>query len=217
MIRGAEGFNVGGLPLELDFAVSLLEQIVVVRHGETVGQSSIRYYGATDIALSGLGADQVAIAARAIGEQRFDLVVASPLQRAWQSARIVVPGEPIQLEPGFREIDFGHWEGLTKEEIEATDPSGYAQWQREGIEFDFPGGETRVGFRARVNAGLDRLLTEPVRSMLIVAHKGIVRTLAERLCDAKLSVGQPELGGYVELTRDPSNYEAPWHIARSSF
>jgi broad specificity phosphatase PhoE len=217
VIRGAEGFNVGGLPLKLDFAMSLLEQIVVVRHGETVGQSSIRYYGATDIALSGLGADQVATAARAIGEQRFDLVVASPLQRAWQSARIVVPGEPIQLEPGFREIDFGHWEGLTKEEIEATDPSGYAQWQREGIEFDFPGGETRVGFRARVNAGLDRLLTEPVRSMLIVAHKGIVRTVAERLCDAKLSVGQPELGGYVELTRDPSNYEAPWRIARSSF
>jgi broad specificity phosphatase PhoE len=201
----------------LDFAVSFLEQIVVVRHGETVGQSSIRYYGATDIALSGLGADQVAAAARAIGEQRFDLVVASPLQRAWQSARIVVPGEPIQLEPGFREIDFGHWEGLTKEEIEATDPSGYAQWRREGIEFDFPGGETRVGFRARVNAGLGRLLAEPVRSMLIVAHKGIVRTVAERLSDAKLPDEQPELGGYVELMRDPSNYDAPWRIARSSF
>lgn len=197
--------------------MTTLERIVVLRHGETVGQSSIRYYGATDIALSGLGADQVAAAGRSLGSQRFDLVIASPLQRAWQSARILAPGHGIRLEAGFREIDFGHWEGLTKEEIEAKDPSGYAQWQQEGIEFNFPGGETRVGFRERVNAGLDRSLMQPVRSMLISAHKGIVRTIAERLTEIVLDHHQPELGGFVALERDASSAEKPWTVTRSSF
>lgn len=197
--------------------MSKLERIVVLRHGETVGQSSVRYYGATDIALSGFGADQVAATAKVIGNQHYDVVVASPLQRAWQSAHIVAPGKRVRLEAGFREIDFGNWEGLTKEEIEAKDPSGYAQWQREGIAFDFPGGETRNGFRARVNAGLDRTLALPARSMLIAAHKGIVRTVVESLSETKLEPGQPELGGFAELVRDAENPGKPWAVRRSSF
>ena len=91
--------------------MSRLERVLLLRHGETVGRSSVRFYGATDVALSGLGADQVAAAARAIGSENFDLVVTSPLQRARRSARIVAPGREIQIEAAFREIDFGRWEG----------------------------------------------------------------------------------------------------------
>ena len=194
-----------------------LEHLVVVRHGETVGQSSIRYYGATDIALSGLGADQVAQATAAIGPQDFDLVVASPLQRAWQSARIVAPGRKIQLEPGFREIDFGRWEGLTREEIAKKDPELDEEWKRRGIEFDFPEGETRSGFRARVNRSMERLLEVPVRSLLIVAHKGIVKTVAETLSGTMLAANKPELGGFVELERVESHDVGGFKISRSSF
>ncbi len=185
--------------------MSRIERIVLIRHGETVGQSSIRYYGATDIALSGLGADQATAAARAIGPARFDLVVASPLQRAWRTAVIVAPGREIRLEQGFREIDFGRWEGLTREEIEARDPELFAEWQHVGMGFPFPDGERRDLFRARVVAGLDRLLALPVRSMLIVAHKGIVRTIAERLSGKPLAAEHPGLGAVYELvrTREP--------------
>jgi broad specificity phosphatase PhoE len=34
-------------------------RLVLVRHGETVGHSSIRYYGRTDVALSDLGRRQM--------------------------------------------------------------------------------------------------------------------------------------------------------------
>ncbi len=181
--------------------MSRIERIVLVRHGETVGQSSIRYYGATDVALSGLGADQAAAAARAIGEIDFDCVVASPLQRAWRSASIIAPDHSIRLEAGFREIDFGDWEGLTREEIEARDPDAHAEWQRLGIEFDFPGGERRNDFRGRVVEGLERVLALQARSVLLVAHKGIVRTVAERLSGEVLASEQPELGAVYEVAR----------------
>ena len=36
----------------------------------------------------------------------FDLVLTSPLVRAWKSASLVVPGLPIRLEGDLREIDF---------------------------------------------------------------------------------------------------------------
>ncbi len=190
--------------------MSGIERIVLMRHGETVGQSSIRYYGATDIALSGLGADQAAAAAHAIGPARFDLVVASPLQRAWRTAVIVAPGREIRLEQGFREIDFGRWEGLTSEEIEARDPDLFAEWRSVGIGFPFPDGERRDLFRARVVAGLDRLLALPVRSMLIVAHKGIVRTIAERLSGESLAAEHPGLGAVYELVR---SREPDWKLS----
>jgi len=193
--------------------MSRIERVVLVRHGETVGQSSIRYYGSTDVALSGLGRDQAAAAAAVIGEVPFDCVVASPLQRAWRSASIIAPGRSIRLEAGFREIDFGRWEGLTREEIEARDPEAHAQWQREGIEFDFPGGERRNDFRARVVEGLERVLALDACSVLLVAHKGIVRTVAERLAGAEFDAEQPELGAVYEVARTSTH---DWKLERLS-
>jgi broad specificity phosphatase PhoE len=190
-----------------------LERIVLLRHGETVGRSSVRFFGATDVMLSGLGADQVRAAVEVLGRMDFDLVVASPLQRSWRSALIVAPGRKIRLEARFREIDFGRWEGLTREEIEARDPALYAQWQRQGVEFGFPEGDRREDFRARVIAGLSQLMDLPVVSMLIVAHKGIVRTIVEALSDTKLGPEQPPLGGLLELNRTA---EQSWKLSEPS-
>ncbi len=179
-----------------------LERVVLLRHGETVGQSSIRFYGATDVALSGLGADQARAAAERIGPGPFDLVVASPLQRAWKSATLVAPGHVVRLEAGFREIDFGLWEGWTLEEIEARDPDGYREWQEKRLEFNFPGGERRDAFRARVVEGLAQNLSLGPRSLLIVCHKGVVRTIAEELSEVTFDPEDPGLGCGLELSRE---------------
>ena len=135
-----------------------LSRIVLVRHGETVGRSSIRFYGSTDVALSAEGCAQMRRAARAVVGKGVGLVVASPLGRAWKAATIVAPGLPVRLEPGFREIDFGRWEGLTREEIEARDPVLYRDWQAGTPGFEFPGGERRASFRTRIRIALEGLL-----------------------------------------------------------
>ena len=56
-----------------------LERLILVRHGETEGQSSIRYYGATDIPLSELGREQVRRARELVAVQGFEVVWASSL------------------------------------------------------------------------------------------------------------------------------------------
>ncbi len=180
-----------------------LRRLILVRHGETAGQSSIRYYGVTDVPLSDLGRRQVRVARDQIRSDVYDGVWASTLCRSWESARIVAPGRPVHLESDFREIDFGDWEGLTKGEIAERDPAGFARWESEGLEFAFPGGESRDAFRARVARGLDRLRATGVESALVAAHKGVVRTLLELVSGHTLDDGAPVLGGVVRASRDP--------------
>jgi broad specificity phosphatase PhoE len=191
--------------------MTALRRIVLVRHGETDGESSVRFHGANDVGLAESGRAHMRAVARALGREGFDLVVSSPLRRAWQSAWIVGRGAPVRFEPGFREVDFGRWEGLTLEEIARTDPVLYEDWQRGAEDFAYPGGEARADFRARVQCGLDLLLGTDARSALVVCHKGPIRIIARQLTGEAPPPEEPALGGVVELTRDG---DAGWFLGR---
>lgn len=160
-----------------------MTDLILLRHGETVGQSSIRLYGATDIALSPVGEQQITRAAAALSAHRFTRVLSSPLQRARRSAEIVLaaldPAPTLELVPGFREIDFGAWEGWTYAEAESRDPHGFARWQLEGHAFTYPGGESRSGFLARIAEAAAAALDPERGPTLAVLHKGVIKaTLA---------------------------------------
>jgi broad specificity phosphatase PhoE len=190
-----------------------LRRLVMIRHGETVGSSSVRFYGSSDVPLSDEGRAQLRQAAGALRTEVFDLVVASPLRRSWEGASIVSGGAPIRLVHEFREIDFGRWEGLTAQEIEAAEPVLYRDWQAKIGSFDFPGGEARAAFRERVLRGLGRVLESGAAAALVVVHKGVIRTIAEELLGQPLAQGEPELAGVVSLGR---GVDGAWFRGRRS-
>lgn len=179
-----------------------LRRLVLLRHGETDGQSSIRFHGATDVDLSPEGRAHMRRFAQGLATPP-DLVVASPLRRSWKAAALVARGALVRLEADFREIDFGRFEGLTKEEIQAREPVLYADWQERRPGFEFPGGEPRAEFRARVERGLERLLAAPVRDALVVAHKGVIRAIVETLTGDAAAQDEPGLCEAIVLTRLP--------------
>jgi broad specificity phosphatase PhoE len=163
-----------------------MTDLVLLRHGETVGQSSIRLYGSTDIPLSPIGEAQLGRAAAALSPHRFVRVLTSPLQRARRSAEIVLAAqrEPAALEvvTDFREIDFGAWEGWTYAEAEARDPDGYRRWHSEGTAFTYPAGESRSAFHARVHAAAHALLAAPGPGPILgVLHKGVIKAVLAAL------------------------------------
>ena len=84
--------------------MSKLRRIVLVRHGETVGNSRVRFHGSNDVALSDEGRAQMRQAAFRLRSENFELVVASSLQRSWEAARIVSGGAPVRLEADLREV-----------------------------------------------------------------------------------------------------------------
>jgi len=189
-----------------------LRQLVLVRHGETDGESSQRFHGSADVDLSAEGRAQMARVAAGLVRVP-DLVVASPLRRSWRAAAIAGKGAPVRLELDFREIDFGRWEGLTRAEIQARDPVLFEDWQRRTPGFEFPGGELRGAFRERVQRGLDRLLAADARDALLVLHKGVIRTIVETLTGEALPPDEPALGEQLVLTRNP---DGTWYRGQHS-
>ena len=181
--------------------MSKLRRIVMIRHGETEGNSSVRFHGSSDVPLSDEGRAQLRQRAGALRTEVFDLVVASPLRRSWEGASIVSGGAPVRLLRDFREIHFGRWEGLTAQEIEESEPVLYREWQAKAQGFEFPEGEPRAAFRERVTRGLGQMLESGAAAVLLVVHKGIIRTVAEELLGQPLAGGEPDLAGIVSLTR----------------
>ena len=191
----------------------VLRRVVLLRHGETQGDSASRFHGSNDVALSAAGRHQIREAVHGLKGEVFELVVASPLRRSWQSAAIVAGTAPVRLEAGFREIHFGRWEGLSLEEIQARDPILCEDWQagREG--FEYPSGERRADFRARVLAAFSSIEASGAANVLCVLHKGVIRVIAEHLGGEPLERDQPALGCSVSFTRAAGG---SWRAGRRS-
>ncbi len=169
-------------------------RITFVRHGETAGQSSIRYHGVNDVLLSPTGQEQMRRVGNALADVGFDRIFSSALSRARDSARIIVAHPPAVSVAELNEINFGRWEGLTKEEISALDPDLYERWRAEPSRFTYPDGDNRVEFGERIAAGLSQLTTEhPPGEWLMVLHRGVIASAIDhflgRGASDSLSIG----------------------------
>ncbi|HEV2169972.1 MAG TPA: histidine phosphatase family protein [Candidatus Binatus sp.] len=192
--------------------MSKAARLILVRHGETQGESSIRYHGRTDVALSELGRAQMRCAAHTIHSPsaiRFAHVFSSPLVRASEGARIVA-GDPVPLITieEFAEVHFGLFEGLTADEIRERYPEEFARWNVDRLAptYTYPQGESRAAFAERVERGLERMLarwTPLDGDALLVAHRGVIRAIVR-----KLTVCEPivELGS-IHMLR----FDGAWH------
>ncbi len=150
-------------------------RLILLRHGRT-GLSG-RYVGSSDVPLSEEGRVQVQGLQSTLAAMQIDSLMASPMLRCTQTVDLLGLGLPLQFDPDLREIDFGRWEGKTFEEIEAQDPELVQEWARGKEDFRFPDGEATAGFASRVESVKKRLLAADARTMLLVAHGGVIRSL----------------------------------------
>jgi broad specificity phosphatase PhoE len=191
-------------------------ELWLVRHGETVGNSSTRLYGSTDLALSDVGRAQMDCVRRAVEGVVFDRVFTSPLRRSREGAAIVHPRPqpPATVVDAFTEIDFGAWEGLTADEIAARFPDQHDRWRLGAADQDwgFPGGESRSGFRARVAAAAGAHLDSEGGRSLLVLHKGVVKVIVGTLLGESPDVFGAracELGSLHVLVRAGGRWHMP--------
>ena len=190
-----------------------MSDLILLRHGETTGKSSVRFYGSTDIELSEFGIEQMRCAGRVLENELFGTVYTSPLKRSRHSADIVMNGrepEPVVVEE-FREIDFGKWEGLSHDEIAERDPQGYRAWKQNGLLFSrFPGGESKAEFYRRIAMAANKVFNHNEQPALAVLHKGVIRGIIAALLDIQPLelTGHPiELGSIHRLSRFPGGWK----------
>jgi broad specificity phosphatase PhoE len=151
-------------------------QIDLLRHGEPVGGT--RYRGQLDDALSEKGWQQMWQTVEGMSD--WQQIVTSPLLRC--SSFAVALGErlqlPVHVEPRFREVGFGDWEGYTRSELEAFNPGQVARFLQDPVNSRPPGAEPLEEFTGRVQAGFDDLLKRFAgQSVLVVAHAGVIRAI----------------------------------------
>src|SRR5215475_13885192 len=138
-----------------------------------------RYSGRTDAPLTDAGVRQAVAAAKRLASAGIDTIVASPLQRAVRTAQEVAAatGIPVLTDEGFRETDFGAWEGLTFAEVRERWPAEMARWLADPSVAP-PGGESFTQVSERVTAALHRVLADWAhQTVLIVSHVTPIKTL----------------------------------------
>jgi broad specificity phosphatase PhoE len=160
--------------------------IYYIRHGETEWNADGRLQGEQDIPLNDLGREQAANAGGILAglfardgrnEQSLPFV-ASPLGRARSTMELVrsalkLPPHDYSLDDRLREIGYGHWEGSTLAQMQASDPDVFAQRQADKWTVPPPGGETYASVQLRMRDWYDSLLGDTVA----VAHGGTARAL----------------------------------------
>lgn len=167
--------------------------LVLVRHGVTEHTAAKRFsggLGGDNPPLSEEGRAQARAAAQwlaALGD-KVDSVLASPVRRTRETAEVVAAALdlPVSEEPGFAEMEFGSWDGLTFLEVAERDQAGLDAWLG-SLEVPPPGGESFRQVEKRVLAGLDRVLAEHAgRTVVVVSHVTPIKTLVAHAMGAPL-------------------------------
>jgi broad specificity phosphatase PhoE len=159
-------------------------RLYLVRHGATQLTAEDRFSGAANIYLSEEGRDQVEHLARRLADDKIAAIYSSPLDRTMETASILA--EPHKLSvisyDGLREISHGHWEGLTRKEVEERFPEEYTAWESDPFTFAPQGGESGISVLARALPVIREIVVNHEnKNVVVVSHKATLRLILSSL------------------------------------
>lgn len=155
-------------------------KLYLIRHAMTQGNKRKAYIGAgTDEPLCAEGIAQL----QAKSYPKADIIFASPMKRCIMTAEYIYPNQEKIICEGFKEMDFGRFEGKNHEELK--DDPDYRNWLESGGKSAFPGGETRKEFARRCKNAFIACLRHMQKSeanketAAFVIHGGTIMAIME--------------------------------------
>jgi broad specificity phosphatase PhoE len=143
-----------------------------------------RFAGATNVELAEEGREQARRLAARLSTAKITAVYASPLDRTMETAGIITAPHGLTVQPrdGLREISHGHWEQMTRREVDAKYPEEIAAWEDDPYTFAPSGGESGLAVTARsLPVLVDIVRAHPGETVLVVSHKATIRLLLSSL------------------------------------
>lgn len=152
-----------------------MQKLILIRHGQTRGNTEGRYIGTTDEAL--LESETARL--KSCSFEPVDAVFSSPMKRCMMTAQVLFPGQALLLVKNLRECDFGDFENKNYQELSGNPV--YQTWLDSGGMSGFPGGETVEAFTARTIRGFEQIfrtiLEHNYQNVAVVCHGGTIMSL----------------------------------------
>ncbi|MFT6387662.1 MAG: broad specificity phosphatase PhoE [Cellvibrionaceae bacterium] len=167
--------------VRLDIKITTID---LLRHGDCVDGKC--YRGSTDVALSYSGFQKMEQSLKSLIKKTNDdgtgwqRVVTSPLIRCLGFAKQFSSekGLPLLIEPDFKEMHFGKWEGKLIQAVWESQPDEVSAWVADPIASPPPEGEAADVFAKRVIEAFEQLIVDHAgERMLLVSHGGVMRVL----------------------------------------
>lgn len=148
-------------------------KLYVARHGETEWNALNKVCGRTDLPLTEKGIQQAEKLAERTENLGVDIIIASPMLRARQTAEPAAMrlGIEIRTDDRLIEQNYGIFEG-----VDRLDP-GFLANKRQ-FAFRYPGGESMMDVAYRVYGLIEELKGKyPDKTVLLVCHGGVCRLI----------------------------------------
>ena len=185
------------------------QEMILIRHGQSTANASGVWQGQLDFPLSEQGRQQALYTGRALKGTKISGVYASPLTRAFETAKIVAreagfSGE-VRPVPGLMERHGGVLEGHTWAEQEARNPEFATKFLAlsEEERWTLVGAETDEQILARFESALSEIRSHGGISdnpFVVVSHGGVMRAFLRSLFGPSVLPGT-ERAANASITR----------------
>lgn len=137
-----------------------MSKLILVKAGQTEWQAQGRLVGDTDLQLNEVGHQQAAADATVVAAMDPHIVHCGNDEPSHQTANIIGNELQLKVKPndGLREIDLGHWEGLTVEAFKERFGKVFKQWRNDPLSVEPPEGESVARMVARVKQALQKVV-----------------------------------------------------------
>jgi broad specificity phosphatase PhoE len=137
-----------------------MTRLILIASAQTDWRIQGRLAGDTDLPLNQTGHQQAVADGTTLTNPRPTICRCGSEQATKQTAGIIAHQLGIRFRTikQMREVDLGHWEGLTLDEFRERFPKVYRQWRAEPTTVEPPEGESLTSAAARLGEGLRKVI-----------------------------------------------------------
>lgn len=155
-------------------------KLLIIRHGQSLGNLEKRFLGHTDWDLSQLGYSQAEKLCEYLKDEKIDKVYSSDLIRAYHTVLGIAKQRGLEVikDSRLREIYAGQWEGQLYDSLYVDFKEDYTVWKTDVGNSRCTGGESVLELQKRVVSAVEEIAeNNPGKTVCIGTHATPIRVL----------------------------------------
>jgi broad specificity phosphatase PhoE len=157
-----------------------MTRLFLVRHGRTGWNKEQIFRGTKDIPLDEVGRAEARLVGERLKGEEIRAVYSSPLARARETAEAIARFHNLDVQrlEGLVDLNFGEWEGLSRQEVQERYPDLYQEWLKQPHQIIFPGGEGLDAVSSRAMKAVEEIISRhPQEAVALVSHRVVLKVL----------------------------------------